>query len=75
MKLSIFKRIILTNMIIEDIILCIVIAWVVSISFCLILIIFDNDIEIDNLTIFLFPPNLIFIIKYWWKAIIKAVKS
>lgn len=75
MKLSIFKRIILTNMIIEDIILCIVIAWVVSISFCLILIIFDNDIEIDNLTIFLFPANLIFVIKYWWKAIIKAVKS
>lgn len=75
MKLSIFKRIILTNMIIEDIILCIVIAWVVSISFCLILIIFDNDIEIDNTTILLFPANLIFIIKYWWRIVIKAIKS
>lgn len=37
--------------------------------------IIDDDCEVDSQVLFTFPANLIFVIKYWWKAIIKAIKS
>lgn len=35
----------------------------------------DEDYDIDWIVIVLFPANLIFILKRFWKSIIKAIKS
>lgn len=35
----------------------------------------DEDYDIDWIVIALFPANLIFILKRFWKSIIKAIKS
>lgn len=52
------------------------VVWVASILFAVMLIIIDDeDVSVGNSVIFLFPANLLFIIKYWWKAIVKAIKS
>lgn len=53
----------------------IAITWWVATLFALLIIIVDDEIEESSLVVFLFPANLIFVIKYWWKAIIKAIKS
>lgn len=62
---------------IGEILLFIIIAWIASIVICVLIMVFDDVYEdnTDNSIILLFPANLIFIIKYWWKAIIKAIKS
>lgn len=61
---------------IGEILFFVSVAWVVSTLFAVVLIIIDDeDVSVDNGVIFLFPANLLFIIKYWWKAIIKAIKS
>lgn len=61
---------------IAEVLFFISIAWVVSLL-CASLIIITNDdaAEVEDSVVFLFPANLIFIIKYWWKAIVKAIKS
>ena len=60
---------------ISEILFFISVAWVVSTLCAALIIITDEDAEVEDRIIFLFPANLIFIIKYWWKAIVKAVKS
>lgn len=60
---------------IGEIIFFICTAWVLCSLLSLLIIICDEDVETDSQVIFLFPANLIFIIKYWWKTIVKAVKS
>lgn len=62
-------------MMIGEIILFIALAWVSCLLICLWLTLADEDVSIDNSVMFIFPANLIFIIKYWWKALIKAIKS
>lgn len=59
---------------IGTILLFIVIAWAVCILLCITLVI-TEDIEVESRVVFLFPANLIFIIKYQWGAIIEAIKS
>lgn len=49
-------------------------AWGFCYLLSLLIIIYDDDIKVDRRVLFLFPANLIFIIKYWWKAIVKAIK-
>lgn len=55
------------------------VVWVASGLFAVVLLLInDEDVcvdRVDSSVIFLFPANLIFIIKYWWKAIVKAIKS
>jgi hypothetical protein len=58
-----------------EILFFVAITWWVSVLFALLILVVDEEVEIGNLVILLFPANLIFVIKYWWKAIIKAVKS
>ena len=58
-----------------EILFFVAITWWVSVLFALLIIVVDEEVEIGNLVILLFPANLIFVIKYWWKAIIKAIKS
>ena len=58
-----------------EILFFIALAWWISVLFALLIIIVDDEIEENLLVIFLFPANLIFVIKCWWKAIIKAIKS
>ena len=53
----------------------IAITWWVFVLFALLINMVDDEIEVSPLVVFLFPANLIFVIKYWWKAIIKAIKS
>lgn len=60
---------------IGEIIFFISAAWALCILLSLVIIIYDEDAKADNRVIFLFPANLIFIIKYWWKTIVKAIKS
>lgn len=60
---------------ISEILFFISVAWVLCNLLSLLIIICDKDVETDSSVIFLFPANLIFIIKYWWKAIVKAIKS
>lgn len=60
---------------IGEIILFIVTAWVLCLFICLCLILADEDISIDSSVILIFPANLIFIMKYWWKVLIKAIKN
>lgn len=61
---------------IGEILFFITVVWVASAFFAVVLIIIDDeDVSVDNSVIFLFPANLLFIIKYWWKAIVKAIKS
>lgn len=60
---------------ISEILFFISVAWVVSILCAALIIITDEDAEAEDRIIFLFPANLIFIIKYWWKTIVKAIKS
>lgn len=59
---------------IGEIIFFISAAWGFSYLISLVIFMYD-DIKVDRRVLFLFPANLIFIIKYWWKAIVKAVKS
>lgn len=58
-----------------EILFFVAITWWVSVLFALLIIMVDEEVEISNLVILLFPANLIFVIKYWWKAIINAIKS
>lgn len=58
-----------------EILFFVAITWWVSVLFALLILVVDEEVEISNLVILLFPANLIFVIKYWWKAIIKAIKS
>jgi hypothetical protein len=58
-----------------EILFFVAITWWVSVLFALLIIMVDDEVEISNLVVFLFPANLIFVIKYWWKAIIKSIKS
>lgn len=60
---------------IGEIIFFICAAWVVSILCASLIIITNDDAEVEDRVVFLFPANLIFIIKYWWKTIVKAIKS
>lgn len=60
---------------IGEIIFFICAAWALCILLSTLIIIYDENVKADNRVIFLFPANLIFIIKYWWKTIVKAVKS
>ena len=53
----------------------IAITWWVFVLFALLINMVDDEIEVSPLVVFLFPANLIFVVKYWWKAIIKAIKS
>lgn len=59
---------------IGTILLFIAIAWVVSILLSITIII-TEDAEAESKVVFLFPANLIFVIKYWWGAIVEAIKS
>lgn len=58
-----------------EILFFVAITWWVSVLFALLIIMVDEEVEINNLVVLLFPANLIFVIKYWWKAIINAIKS
>lgn len=60
---------------IGEILFFVAITWWVSVLFALLIIMVDDEVEISNLVVLLFPANLIFVIKYWLKAIIKAIKS
>ena len=60
---------------IGEILFFVAITWWVSVLFALLIIMVDDEVEISNLVVLLFPANLIFVIKYWWKAIINAIKS
>lgn len=40
-------------------------AWALCSLLSLLIIICDDDVETDSPVIFLFPANLIFVIKYW----------
>lgn len=51
------------------------IAWITSTLLTIGILLMDEDVEIDYPVLFLFPANLIFVVKYWWKSIIKAIKS
>lgn len=53
----------------------IAITWWVFVLFALLINMVDDEVEVSPLVVFLFPANLIFVVKYWWKAIIKAIKS
>lgn len=59
---------------IGEILFFVALTWWVFVLFAL-LIMVDDEVEVSSLVVFLFPANLIFVIKYWWKAIIKAIKS
>lgn len=56
----------------EGIIIVIVILWF---SCALLSLIFDADKDVDWTVIALFPANLIYVLKVFWKSIIKAIKS
>lgn len=58
-----------------EILFFVALAWWISVLFALLIIVVDDETEVSDLVVFLFPANLIFVIKYWWKAIIKAIKS
>ena len=60
---------------IGEILFFVALTWWISVLFALLILVVDEEVEISNLVILLFPANLIFVIKYWWKAIIKAIKS
>lgn len=60
---------------IGEIIFFISAAWALCILISTVIITYDENVKADNRVIFLFPANLIFIIKYWWKTIVKAIKS
>ena len=62
-------------MIIGTVLFWISVVLMASILLAVIIIIVDDDIEVDSQVPFIFPANLIFVIKYWWKAIIKVIKS
>lgn len=53
------------------------ISWIICVIISLIIcVIEDEDIDVKRQKVlFIFPANLIFIIKYWWKTIIEAIKS
>lgn len=59
---------------IGDILGIISLVWILCTCICIIIYI-DEDTKIDISTMLLFPANLIFILKIWWKSIIKAIKS
>ena len=58
-----------------EILFFVALTWWIFVLFALLIEIVDDDVEVSPLVVFLFPANLIFVIKYWWKAIIKAIKS
>lgn len=60
---------------IGEILFFVVLTWWVFVLFALLINMVDDEVEVSPLVVFLFPANLIFVIKYWWKAIIKAIKS
>ena len=60
---------------IGEILFFVALTWWVFVLFALLINMVDDEVEISPLVVFLFPANLIFVIKYWWKAIIKAIKS
>lgn len=60
---------------IGEILFFVALTWWVFVLFALLINMVDDEIEVSPLVVFLFPANLIFVIKYWWKAIIKAIKS
>lgn len=60
---------------IGEIIYFIFVAWGFSYLISLVIFMYDDDIKVGRRVLFLFPANLIFIIKYWWKVIVKAIKS
>lgn len=50
-------------------------AWALCILLALVILMIDEDSDVEDSVVFLFPANLIFIIKYFWKAIVKATKA
>lgn len=60
---------------IGEILFFVALTWWVFVLFALLINMVDDEVEVSPLVVFLFPANLIFVIKYWWKAIIKAIKS
>lgn len=60
---------------IGEILFFVALTWWVFVLFALLINMVDGEVEVSPLVVFLFPANLIFVIKYWWKAIIKAIKS
>ena len=60
---------------IGTIIFCISAIIVAFMLLAVIIVIVDDDCEVEGQVLFTFPANLIFVVKYWWKAIIKAIKS
>lgn len=58
-----------------EILFFVALTWWIFVLFALLIEIVDDDVEVSPLVVFLFPANFIFVIKYWWKAIIKAIKS
>lgn len=53
---------------IGEIIYFIFVAWGFSCLISLVIFMYDDDIKVGRRVLFLFPANLIFIIKYWWKV-------
>ena len=60
---------------IGEILFFVALTWWVFVLFALLINMVDDEVEVSPLVVFLFPANLIFVVKYWWKAIIKAIKS
>lgn len=60
---------------IGEILFFVALTWWVFVLFALLINMVDDEVEVSPLVVFLFPANLIFVIKYWWKTIIKAIKS
>lgn len=62
-------------MFIGTILFCISAIIVTFMLLAVMIIIIDDDCEVEGQVLFTFPANIIFVVKYWWKAIIKAIKS
>ena len=60
---------------IGEILFFVALTWWVFVLFALLINMVDDEVDPSPIVVFLFPANLIFVIKYWWKAIIKAIKS
>lgn len=62
-------------MFIGTILFCISAIIIASMLLAVMIVIIDDDCEVEGQVLFIFPANLIFAVKYWWKAIVKAIKS
>lgn len=62
---------------IGDILMALIVVWLICTIIAVVIYGFteDDDDDVDFSIIALFPANLILVIKYWWKSIIKAIKS